>query len=285
MNLQQAIDTHTEALESRGVESPRLSAELIIANVVGMTRSQLLAADDRPLSNQEVGTIQNGITRRQKHEPVPYITEKVEFFSNTFSIQKGVFIPRPETESLVAAVLDTAREMEDPKIYDLCTGTGCIICSIALNLDDGEFWASDVSNNAIQCATANVRDHDLTNYVELREGSIIAPIRDALATDFDILVCNPPYIKTQDIAKLPTQIKDHEPVIALDGGRDGMTFIKSLLDGAPPILKKGAFIFIEADPDLIPVIRTEIRRRSHFTNFQIFKDLGGLDRVCRFEYQ
>lgn len=282
MDAQQAVDQFGRMLEERGIESPRLSAELIVGKALGKSRSQILADNDQPITEKEQTQIEIMINRRLKHEPIPYITEQVEFFSNRFYITKGVFIPRPETETLVGAVLDCVRDLECPKIYDVCTGSGNIICSLALNLEDGDFWASDVSNTAIQCATINVREHDLMNYVELREGPIISPIRDALTTDFDVVVCNPPYIKTQDIAKLPNQIKDHEPVIALDGGRDGMTFIKSMLDGIPPLLKPGGHILLEADPELIQVIRTEIRRRSHFGQFQIYQDLGGLDRVCHF---
>lgn len=283
MTIQDAIDKFCAQLEQKNVESPRLSAELIAAHVLGASRTELLANPSREIAPREMTKFQIGIDRRMKHEPIPYITEKIEFYSVPLTISRGVFIPRPETEMLVEATLAIARTLDHPpKIYDLCTGSGNITIALAHNLDDGEFWASDISNIAVQIASINVRDHELTRFVELREGPILSPLRNELSKDFDILVCNPPYVKTGDIAKLSPQIKDHEPSIALDGGRDGMTFIKSMLDGAPPMLKRGGYVLLEADPTLIPIIRTEVRRRAAFGDFVIHKDLNGQDRVCQF---
>lgn len=283
MTIRDAIEQYTEHLSQRGVESARLSAELIAAHVMDMDRAQIMAHPDQEIDPRRQNQLDMLMNRRMKHEPVPYITEEVEFYSIKLAISKGVFIPRPETETLVDAALEAAKELPHaPKFYDLCTGSCNITIALAHNLEDGEFWASDISNLAIQIANINVREHDLTNFVELREGALFNPLRNELSKNFDILVCNPPYIKSHEIPKLAQQIKDYEPVMALDGGRDGMTFIKSVLDGAPPMMARGGYIFLEADPAIIPIIRTEVRRRAAFEDFVIHKDLNGQDRVCQF---
>ena len=153
---------------------------------------------------------------------------------------------------------------------------------MALNMEDGEFWASDISNMAIQVAAKNVRRHDLQNFVELREGSLFTPVRNELTKDFDMVVSNPPYIKTNDIQKLDQQIRDYEPILALDGGREGVNFIRSILDNVAPMLKPGGYVLLEADPTLILPIRTEIRRKNLFEDFVVHKDASGKERVCQF---
>jgi len=283
MTIQETVDQCTSLFESRKVESPRLSAELLVAYATTLTRAQVLSQGSRPLTRPEDSRLQAAVQRRAKNEPIPYILGEVEFYSISFSIANGVFIPRPETETLVDAALALAKKLpEPPKVFDLGTGCGNIVISMALNLDDGEFWAGDISNTAIQVASNNIRKHDLQNYVDVREGARFAPLRKDLVRNFDLIVSNPPYIKTNDVAKLPPQIKDFEPVIALDGGRDGMTFIRTLIEEAAPILKPGGYVLIEADPTLMITIRTEIRRNQIYEDFTIHKDASGLERVVQF---
>lgn len=282
MNVLEAVEHYTSFLVSKKVESPRLSVELLVAHVLGLTRSQVLSSNHRILTPAEDNKLGTLVQRRSRHEPIPYITGEVEFYSLPMFISSGVFIPRPETEILVDATLEIAKNMKHPpKIYDLGTGSGCILVSLAMNLDDGDFWGSDVSNLAIQVTAMNVRRYELENYVELREGPLFAPIRHSLSTGFDILVSNPPYIKSSDIAKLANQIRDFEPGLALDGGRDGLTFIRTLLDNSIPILKPGSYILLEADPDQMMMLQNEVKRR-HFLDIAIHKDLSGNDRVIQF---
>ncbi|MBI1390496.1 MAG: peptide chain release factor N(5)-glutamine methyltransferase [bacterium] len=279
----EAVQQCADQLEVRKVESPRLSAELLVAHATNLTRAELIADPNRLISPSELAQLQGITARRMKHEPIPYIIEQTEFYSIPFFISRGVFIPRPETETLVDAALEVAKTIpHEPKVYDMYTGSGAIVIAMALNMDEGEFWASDVSNTAIQVAAQNVRRHELQNFVTLKEGPLFMPLRSELSLDFDIVVSNPPYIKTADISKLPNQIKDHEPAIALDGGRDGMICIRSILDGVQPILRPGGYVLIEAEPELIPQIRTEIRRKSTFGDVVIHQDMSGKDRVCQF---
>lgn len=285
MNINDAIKQTQTLFETKKVESPALSAELLVSHIVTIPRGHLTAHADQTLTPQQELELQGFVARRCKHEPIPYITGKTEFYSITLDITSGVFIPRPETETLVQVALDIIKEdeLDAPRIYDMGTGSGAVIIALALNLDDGEFVASDISSTAVQVSKHNIRAHDLESYIELKEGSLFAPMRTALSTAFDILVSNPPYIKSPEIAKLHNQIKDFEPHIALDGGRDGMTFYKNILENAAPIMKKGGYVILEADPTLIPVIKTELRRKPFFENAKIYQDASGKDRVISFQ--
>jgi len=282
MKVKEAIEQSVELLETRRVESPRLSAELLVAYATSMDRAQVLANPSRELSSHEQIQLKSIMQRRAKHEPIPYITGEIEFFSIPFSISNGVFIPRPDTETLVSAALEVLKKIHDPKIYDMGFGCGNVIISLALNLESGVFWGNDISSQAYKVAGQNVTRHELNSYVTLREGNLFAPMRTELTKDFDMIVSNPPYVKTGDIQKLPNQIRDYEPVIALDGGRDGMNFIKALLDGAPPMLKPGGYLLMEADPTIMSTIRTEVRRRGLFEDFVVHNDASGKERVCQF---
>ncbi|MDX9755464.1 MAG: peptide chain release factor N(5)-glutamine methyltransferase [bacterium] len=282
MNIQDALDYGTRTLVAEHVESPRLSTEVLLAHATGLSRAQVLASREElapPVESQFLDLI----SRRARHEPVPYLTGEVEFFSIPLHITPGVLIPRPETETLVEAALAIARDLPDsPKIYDLCTGSGNIILALAMHLEDGEFWASDVSGLAIQLAAKNIRRYRLENRIRLREGPLFNPIRAELVRNFDLIVSNPPYVKSGDMNKLSPQVKDYEPRLALDGGREGMNFYQSILDHAAPLLKPGGYILLEADPTLMAPIQAAVQRKRVFTEFSILQDAAGKDRVCQF---
>lgn len=282
MKVQEALEKAVQKLEKRKIESARLSAELLLAHVLQTSRSDILTHPNQPLTPTQETQLEQLVTRRGRHEPIPYLIGEVEFYSIPFSIAPGVFIPRPETETLVDAALQIARTIESPKIYEMGVGSGCILISMAMNLDDGHFWGSDISSMALQVAKQNVQRHELQNYVELREGSLFTPMRSELTKDFDMVISNPPYIKTSSIPKLMPQVRDYEPHIALDGGREGMNFIKSIIDSAAPLLQPGGYVLMEIDPSQAMAIRTEVRRRGIWEEFTIHKDDSGKDRVVQF---
>ncbi|MFH1741873.1 MAG: peptide chain release factor N(5)-glutamine methyltransferase [bacterium] len=285
MNVQQALDSAAELFEQKSVESARLSAELIVAHVIHHTRAHVLANPERPLSKEEERDYQVCVTRRAKCEPIPYITGHVEFHSHEFKVVKGVFIPRPETEVLVDKALEGALRFEVPKILDVGTGCGNIFISMAHNLEDGEFHGTDISNTAIQCSQKNVRDHELTNYATLHEGNLFQALRGSLIKNFDVIVSNPPYIKTADIATLPTEIKSFEPHICLDGGREGLNFYRSFLDNVAPLLSPGGMVCLEIDPSLTEPLSDLVKRKKVFSAPEVTKDLSGNDRVLSFGFK
>ena len=280
MNLQEALTKGVFVLEQKGIESPQLSCELILAHAMEMSRSALLGAADRVLKGAEEAQFKSLLARCAGHEPLEYLIEKVEFYSLEFRVTKGVFIPRPESETLVEKSLELLKDNDAPKVLDLCTGCGSLIIALILNLDDGEFWGTDISKNAIQVAEFNGRKHDVHRIVEFREGNLFQPLREELANNFDLIVCNPPYIRTAEIQKLPVNIREHEPHVALDGGRDGLNFFRSIIDNATQFLSPQGSVLVELDPTLVkPVEQLVARKGNMFETPQFFNDLSGKERV------
>ena len=280
MNLQEALTKGVFVLEQKGIESPQLTCELILAHAAEMNRGQLLAADDRELKATEEAAFKNLLGRCAGNEPLQYLIESVGFYSLEFRVTKGVFIPRPETETLVAKALEFLKDFDAPKIADVCTGCGNILISLVLNLEDGEFWGTDISKNAIQVADFNARKHDVHRIVELREGNLFQPLRGELVNNFDLLVCNPPYIRSAEIQKLPANVRDHEPHVALDGGRDGLNFYRNLIDNGYQFISPKGAIMLELDPTLVkPIEQLLARKASIYQKPEIFNDLTGKERV------
>lgn len=282
MNLQQAVDFAEAALQSQNVESPRLSAELLAAHATSLTRSQVLARGGRPLSPEEETKFHAALRRRARHEPIPYITGETEFYSLPFAIAPGVFIPRPETETLVDAALALARNLgHPPRIHDLGTGCGTILLTLAWHLEGGDYFGSDLSRQALDITAANAKRLGVFDRVTLRQGTLPIPPGDPAGQELDLFVSNPPYIKSGDIPGLPSQIRDFEPHLALDGGPDGLTCIRAILEEAPALLKPGGAVLLEAEPGLMAAIRDEARRRG-YEGFVIHQDASGKDRVAQF---
>jgi release factor glutamine methyltransferase len=282
MNIQQAVDLATALFEERKVESPRLSAELIAAHVTRSTRTSVIARPGRSLSSSEEAEYQALADRRAKSEPVPYLIGEVEFYSITFAIVQGVFIPRPETESLVDRALEAARRFHAPKVLDLGTGCGNILIAMAHTLQAGEFHGTDISSKAIQCARQNVRDQDLVNRVTLHKGNVFQALRGCLVRDFDVVVCNPPYVKTGDIADLSPQIRDFEPHVCLDGGRDGLDFYRTFIDNVAHFLSPHGVVCLEIDPSLARPVSDLVERGKVFDSPKVTQDQSGRDRVVGF---
>ncbi len=282
MNLQQAVFFADATLRAHNVESPRLSAELLAAYATSLTRSQVLARGGRPLSPEEATKFHAALRRRARHEPIPYITGETEFYSLPFSIAPGVFIPRPETETLVEAALALARDLgRPPRILDLGTGCGTVLLTLAYHLQEGEYFGRDLSRAALRLTAANAQRLGVSGRVTLREGSLPVPPGDPAGQDLDLFVSNPPYIKSGDIPGLPSQIRDFEPHLALDGGPDGLTCIRAILEEAADRLKPGGAVLLEAEPGLMAAIEEEARRRG-YEDFTLYRDASGKDRVAQF---
>ena len=172
--------------------------------------------------------------------------------------------------------------IEVPKILDVGTGCGNILISMAHNLDDGEFHGTDISNTAIKCAQQNVRDYELVNFVTLHEGNMFQALRGSLIKNFDVIVSNPPYIKTGDISSLSPQVRNYEPIACLDGGREGLNFYRPFIDNVAPLLAPQGKVCLEVDPSLVEPVSTLVERKKIFTTPKVSKDLAGRERVLSF---
>jgi release factor glutamine methyltransferase len=265
------------------VDAPRLSAELLLAHVLGMPRIKLYTDYLRPLSEQELSAYRELVRRAAEQEPIAYLTGRAHFFNLEFDVTRDVLIPRPDTETLVENVLQAARiqtGLEAPRVLDLCTGSGCIACAIAQHLKSASVIATDVSPCAAAVARRNVERLKLTDRVTVEEGDLFAALSGIVdARPFDLIVSNPPYVPTAEIAKLDRNVRDYEPSSALDGGPDGLALHRRILEGAPDRLVPGGRIYLEIGYDQAQPATDLAASHEQFEDVRILKDYAGNDRV------
>lgn len=265
--------------EDKGIESPKISAEWLIADATGLSRLELYTNFDRPLSSDELGRLHESIVRRTQGEPLQYITRKAPFRYLELSIEPGVLIPRPETEVLVSEVLKELDMMEGEKLVaDVCCGSGCIGCALASEREAIDVWATDISEEAVRLTERNAKALGIEGRIHVRQGDLTAPIDGALAGCFDAVVSNPPYIPTHLLTELHGEVGDFEPRLALDGGTDGLDVFRRLLDGARGILREGGLLGAELHEDALEAA-AELARKASYGDIRIHNDLADKPRV------
>jgi release factor glutamine methyltransferase len=235
------------------IENPRLNAEVLLAHLLGVDRVALYLNYDLPLTPAEVGGYRHLIKRRLNREPMQYITGIQEFWSLEFQINPHVLIPRPETELLVEQALPRLKEKQwpperPPRVLDLGTGSGNIAISVAKEMPNAVFWATDISAEALKVARMNAEKHGVRENISFRSGDLWMPIQKEAMT-FDVILSNAPYIATDAYDLLPPEVRDFEPRIALDGGEKGLTLIAAIIAEAPRYLNPGGWILLEMDPE------------------------------------
>ena len=263
-------------LAGNGVDEPRLTAELLVAQAMGLTRSAVLARLRDPAP--ELGSVLDELMRRAAlGEPVAYILGEREFYGLSFAVRPGVLIPRPETELLVEEVLAFAREHTVGRIVDVGTGSGAIAIALAVKLPDARVLAIDRSLEAIKIAEENVRRHGVHDRVELLLGDLLA----GLQGEHDVVVANPPYVPSDQIATLQRQVRDWEPRIALDGGPDGLDPHRRLLTQLPGRLRPGGLLVMEIADDRGAAALATARGMLRGADVRLLKDAFGRDRAIR----
>lgn len=246
-------------------------AEWIIATVLNKNRAEAKLV--RYLSYKQQRDIMRATERRAKGEPLSSIFGFVDFYGLRFDINKKVLSPRPETEILVETTLKLASKMKDPVVCDLCTGSGAIAIAIKKNLDC-KVYAIDISKPALQTAESNAKKH------EVKIDFICSNLFEGLKKHkrFDIIVSNPPYIKSGDIEKLPIEVKKFDPRLALDGGDDGYDFYRQIIEAAPDRLNKSGIILFELGKGQAAEVR-KLLKANGFVDTHIVKDYNGIERV------
>ncbi len=278
MNLTGLLNETLSKLESNGSQEAYIEAELLVMKAVGITRPTLYAFPDRLVTSQESKTLKEDLDRRLSGEPWAYISGFREFYGIKFSVNPGVFIPRPETELIIDLAIQFANEMSladnTLDIADIGTGTGAIAIATSLQLPKASIYAIDISNKALENARANCEMHQVQDRVTLLEGSLLEPLN----TNVDIIISNPPYIPRNDIVDLPIEVRQ-EPLESLDGGLDGLDFIRIILrDGLQKLRIPGAFI-LEFSPLQSSEMHILCNDMLNMYNWQISQDLAGRDRI------
>ena len=268
----------------KDVDSPRLSAELLLGHVLNVPRIKLYTDYERVISDKDLAEFRALVQRAAEQEPVAYLTGKAHFFSLEFEVTRDVLIPRPDTETLVENVLQLARNQmgfEAPRVLDLCTGSGCVAAAIAHHLKAANVVAVDNSAAAIEVARRNISKLGLDERVTIQDGDLFSALKELPDSQpFDLIVANPPYIATSKIETLDRSVRDFEPLVALDGGLDGLNLHRRILDAAGAHLRTGGRIFLEIAFDqaeqALEVMRSDGKL---FDEARVLKDHAGNDRV------
>ena len=276
--LIEVLRLSTDYLAQHGSGSPRLDAELLLAHALGVRRLDLYLLHDRPLREPELGAARELVRRRASGEPVAYITGVREFYNRAFAVTPAVLIPRPETETLVEAALRRLRELSEdgePTAADLGTGSGCIAVTLAAEIAALHVFATDVSSGALDVARGNAVTHEVEQRVSFIEGDWARP----LTTPVDVLVSNPPYVTSEELAATARDVRDFEPVLALDGGADGLGAYRALLASLHDATRPGATVLLEIDPRRAGLVADLVRAEFAGARVSFHEDLTRRDRV------
>ena len=281
MRILEVIDKTTPYLAKQGIESPRLTIELLLAHVLQKKRLQLYLEFERELDEKTLGTLRELVKRRVAGEPLQYITGETDFFGFKLAVDKRVLIPRPETELLVETVLERLKPKEGEaarpwQIVDIGTGSGCIAIALAKRLPEAQITAVDISPEALAVAQANAIRNGVEKNIRFLEGDLLSNLPDSLIAD--AVVSNPPYIASGDLAGLPREVKDFEPVRALVAGGDGLEVYGRLATSVRRHLSPSGFVALEMGAGQRVAVEA-IFVSADFTVAQVEKDLQGHERV------
>ncbi len=280
--VRELIRVTTGYLEDKAVDAPRLNAERLLADVLGLSRIELYFQHDRPVLGRELDAYRDLVRRRAGGEPLQAILGETEFYSRPFKVEPGVFIPRPETERLVeiaaALLVPGDRQLLAPVAVEIGCGTGVIGVSLALEVPRLAVWATDVNPRAVALAGRNAHTHGVEGRVTVLEGSRFAPLPEHLKGGVDLLVSNPPYIRSADIAELATEVVDHDPHTALDGGPDGLAFYHAIAAGLDTWLRPGGWVAVEIGDDQGEEV-CGILAASGAQEPKVTRDYAGRDRI------
>ncbi|MBQ6401712.1 MAG: peptide chain release factor N(5)-glutamine methyltransferase [Firmicutes bacterium] len=277
-------------LNKAGCMDPKTDAEELYSFLTGRDRVQIFLEAEEEVEPETERRYMKLIERRAQRIPLQHITGEQEFMGFRFAVTPDVLIPRQDTETLVQegakAIQSTQKEKrsflerlkgrKDWEILDLCCGSGIVGISVARICGNVELTASDISEAAVALTKRNARDNRVE--AEVLQGDLFAPHQ---GKRFDMILCNPPYVKTNMIGMLQDEIKDHEPREALDGGRDGLDFYRRIVAKAPSHLKEDGFLLMEMGYDQGEALRKLLKESGRFREIEIVRDLPGKERVIR----
>jgi release factor glutamine methyltransferase len=281
--IRRLLEWTSSFFSRKGVDSPRLAAELLLAHVLKLPRIKLYTNYEKVVEEHDLAAYRELVRRAAEHEPIAYLTGRAHFFNLEFEVTPDVLIPRPDTETLVENVIQLIRHqsgMDSPRILDLCTGSGCIAAAVAHHVKGASVVATEINPAAAVLARRNVERLGLSERVIVEEGDLFGPLeRMVERLPFQLILGNPPYVPTGQIPGLDKNVRDFEPVVALDGGLDGLAIHRRILEEAPGHLSAGAYIFLEIAFDQGELAMQLAGQHPQFVETKILKDHAGNDRV------
>jgi release factor glutamine methyltransferase len=274
------LETTARFFREKGLESPRVDAELLMASLLGKRRIDLYIQHDRPLSEAEVARFREMVRARSRGVPVQRIAGETEFYSIPLAVADGVFIPRPETEVLVDRCVSFLRGLggEGRLALDAGTGTGAIAIAALRNVPALRMIAVDRSPEAIACARANAERASVSDRIEIVEGDFVEALLERGGA-LDLVVSNPPYVTTSEMAALPVEVAAHDPDGALHGGEEGLDSYRRLIPAASTALKEGGLLVLEVSETVADGVRRIVDENGRLGEAAIENDLAGRRRV------
>lgn len=276
MTLNEVYLTGKNILIKAGIENPAFDAMCIFEFCFKLNRQDIILYRNKTADSKQEKAFLDLIQQRSNGRPLQYILGEWSFMDLKFNVGEGVLIPRDDTEVLVNATLNLIKNIKNPKILDLCSGSGAIALSLAYNRPDADIKAIELSDIALKYLNKNIELNNINNVVALKSNVLTENVKNKFI-DFDIIVSNPPYIPTDDIENLQKEVKN-EPVMALDGGNDGLDFYKVIAAKWKVALKKNGYMCFEIGiGQSIDVVN--ILKNKDAKEIEIIKDLNGINRV------
>jgi release factor glutamine methyltransferase len=273
------LEWTAQFLAQKGSESPRLDAQVLLAHVLGCKRIDLYTRHEEEPAEQARQKFRELVRKRVEGCPVAYLVGRKEFFSLEFEVGPAVLIPRPDTECVVDECLRLAKDLPEPRVLDIGTGSGCLPVAVARHHKGARLTAVDLSPEALAVARRNAARHGVAERIRFLQGDLFAPV--PAGETFDLILSNPPYIPHDDIARLPPGVRDYEPHLALDGGPDGYAVFDRLIAEAPTYLEPGGHLLIEIGSPQERPARERIERHGGYELARTVFDGAGHPRVLK----
>jgi len=280
----QAFKNISDIFKNGGIINSEREAEILLSYFLEMNRSEIYLNSNRILKDIEKKQLEGKIQKRINKIPLQYITKHQEFMGMDFLVEKGVLIPRPETEILVEEAIKKIQNYKysnNIKVVDLGTGAGVIAISIANFINNITVYATDISKKSLQIALKNAQKHDCKNKIIFLHGDLFEPFENKIEKlSLEAIISNPPYIDSYDFKSLPPEVKNNEPKIALYGGIDGLDYYRKIIRESPQYLKKKSFLALEVGAGQARKVKELILKENNFTqDIEIIKDYLGIERV------
>jgi release factor glutamine methyltransferase len=274
------IQWTTEHFQKKGMGNPRLEAEVLLVHLLGIDRMGLYLNYDRPLTEEERTAYREMIQRRTAGEPSAYIVGYKEFWSMRFPVSPDCLIPRPETEHLVAEAVRIAKGLHPPlRVLEIGHGCGAVAIALAKELEEAQIVATDISPGAHALAQESAEMYGVGGRIQFVLGGLFPPEEGP----FSLICSNPPYIPTDEVLLLAPEVRDYEPLTALDGGEDGLRFFKEIARGAPAFLTAGGWLLLEMGKGQDQQVAAILTERG-FVHLDLIADYAGVQRVIRAQW-
>jgi len=288
MTLERVLQQTARVFNLHGIEDSHLEARILLGHILKLSPAQLYTQPERTLSQEKIESLQQLIERRLCREPTAYIVKHKEFYGVDFYVDPRVLIPRPETELLVEKSFEFAKNrtnclssLKKPfLIADVGTGCGAIAISLALNLPQIEVYATDISPSALEVARLNCEYHNVMEQITFIQGNLLEPVPEPV----DLIVANLAYIKSSELADLSPEITNFEPIVAIDGGRNGLDLIQQLLEQAEEKIHSRGCLLLEIGQNQGKAMVSLINHCLPKARFELIPDLSGIKRVVKIDF-